>query len=602
MKRISLLYSLIISLCLLISSCNHGSVTTSILSEAEKVMTEYPDSALKLLQSIPNPEGLTGKAQADYALLYSQALDKNYIDTANDSLIQVAVNYYQDRSDTKARFYTYYYLGRVHVNGGRLDLATLAFMNAEQEVEALGDDYAAGLLYRQMGDIYREYYDFTKALESYQQATLYFDRAGKHQHKLWGMLSQSAVYDTMGQKQKSYDLLCKIIPEAKQIEYSQMVRYCLGDLIMLCTEMGRHADAVSFYQEFTENCPLEGLTPSFYASLGILQAHEKNNTLAQSYLDKAWALVDSVNDSIYLHHKSSVIYRLQQNHERAYRELEQCVMLQNHEMLKALRQPVLTIQKDFLEAELTHKQYRMKMERLVYTLAGVIFFLVAALVVVFLRKKLKKQEKVYQQKLADLQTEALEREQQLRAYTQELETKSVFSRKDIERLTLELRISKDHIEKSRSFREEARLHEEELRVAFLALLNKLFKRNGKLLEDTFYELRQIKVKKEKNRENAIDDYIVKMSESLYGKSKANKLMEELINEYYDNAMHRLRSEVKLPDEKHYQLVCMLLAGLSINFIASLTGDTTNAIYKRRDKIRETIKHSKLSKEEVYSLL
>ena len=167
MKRISLLYSLIISLCLLISSCNHGSVTTSILSEAEKVMTEYPDSALKLLQSIPSPEGLTGKAQADYALLYSQALDKNYIDTANDSLIQIAVDYYKDRSDVKAKFYAYYYLGRVYVNGNLLDKATLAFMNAEQEVEALGDDYAAGLLYTEMGDIYREYYDFPKAFDCY---------------------------------------------------------------------------------------------------------------------------------------------------------------------------------------------------------------------------------------------------------------------------------------------------------------------------------------------------------------------------------------------------------------------------------------------------
>jgi hypothetical protein len=122
---------------------------------------------LKLLQSIPNPEGLTGKAQADYALLYSQALDKNYIDTANDSLIQVAVNYYQDRSDTQAKFYAYYYLGRVHVNGNRLDQATLAFMNAEQEVETLDDDYAAGLLYTEMGDIYREYYDFPKAFDCY---------------------------------------------------------------------------------------------------------------------------------------------------------------------------------------------------------------------------------------------------------------------------------------------------------------------------------------------------------------------------------------------------------------------------------------------------
>ena len=79
----------------------------------------------------------------------------------------MAVNYYQDRSDTQARFYTYYYLGRVHVNGNRLDQATLAFMNAEQEVETLGDDYAAGLLYTEMGDIYREYYDFPKAFDCY---------------------------------------------------------------------------------------------------------------------------------------------------------------------------------------------------------------------------------------------------------------------------------------------------------------------------------------------------------------------------------------------------------------------------------------------------
>ncbi len=587
---------------MLINSCNHGSVTTSILSEAEKVMTEYPDSALKLLQSIPKPKGLTGKAQADYALLYSQALDKNYIDTANDSLIQIAVDYYKDRNDVKAKFYSYYYLGRVYVNGNQYDKATLAFINAEQEVEALSDDYAAGLLYRQMADIYRRYYDFTKALECYQRATGYYEQAGKHQHKLWGLLSQSAVYDAMGEKHKSYNLLCNVKDEAKKIGNTQYVRYCLGDLIMLCIRMGESVEALNFYKEFVNNYSIDGLNPVFYANLALLQAREKNNELALSYLKKAWNLSESVNDSINLHHLSSQIYLLQNNDSQAYSELENCVVLQNKEMLKALRQPVLTIQKDFLETELAHKQYRIKMERLVYTLAGIIVILVAVLVVSVLRKKLKKQEKVYQQKLADLQMEALEREQQLRAYTQELETKSAFSLHDIERLTLELKISQEHIEKSRSFRDEARLHEEELRTSFLILLNKLFKRNGKLLEDTFYELRQIKVKKEKNRENAIDDYVAKMSGSLYGSSKANKLMEELINEYYDNAMHRLRSEVKLPDVKHYQLVCMLLAGLSINFIASLTGDTTNAIYKRRDKIRETIKHSELSKEDVYSLL
>ena len=608
MKRISLFYSLIISLCLLISSCNHGSVTTSILSEAEKVMTEYPDSALKLLQSIPNPEGLTGKAQADYALLYSQALDKNYIDTANDSLIQIAVDYYKDRNDVKAKFYSYYYLGRVYVNGNLLDLATLAFMNAEQEVEALDDDYAAGLLYTEMGDIYREYYDFPKALDCYQQSTWYYEKAGKYQHKLWGRLSQSAVYDAMGEKQKCYDLLCNIMSEAKHIGYSQMIRFCLGDLIIMSLKMERKADALNFYKELKENYSMEGFTPSFYASLGVLQARENNYSDAQTYLEKAWGLSEIVNDSIFVHHKASEIYLAQQKYEKAYSELENCVLLQNKEMLKALRQPVLTVQKEFLETELAYNQYRIKMERLVYTLVGIIVVFVAFFVVSILRKKLKKQKRAYEQKMADLQMEALEREQQLRAYTQELETKSAFSRHDIERLTLELKISQEHIEKSRSFREEALLREEDLRSDLReqnkrsrALLNKLFKRNSKQLEETLYVL-QKKYKNNDRRLNAIDEYILEIRSGLCGSRKVNRQLEDLVNEYYDNAMVHLHAEVKLPDEKHYQLVCLLLLGLSVNLIASLTGETTNAIYKRRDKIREVIKHSNVSNQDVYLLL
>lgn len=42
-------------------------------------MEEFPDSALSLLQHISHPEDLKGKAQADYALFYSQACDKNRI-------------------------------------------------------------------------------------------------------------------------------------------------------------------------------------------------------------------------------------------------------------------------------------------------------------------------------------------------------------------------------------------------------------------------------------------------------------------------------------------------------------------------------------------
>ena len=329
---------------------------------------------------------------------------------------------------------------------------------------------------------------------------------------------------------------------------------------------------------------------------------DNNHKEALSYLKKAWNLSESVNDSINLHHLSSQIYLLQNNDSQAYSELENCVVLQNKEMLKALRQPVLTIQKDFLETELAHKQYRIKMERLVYTLVGIIVILVTVLVVSVLRKKLKKQEKVYQQKLANLQTEALERERQLRTYTQELENKSALSRKDIERLTLELAISKEHIEKSRLFREEARLHEQELRTGFWVLLHKLFKRNAKQLEETLHIFDKQPYKNNEYKVKAIEEYVLNLKGNLCGSRTANRQLEDLVNEYYDNAIERLRAEVRFPDEKHYQLVCLLLAGLSVNLIASLTGETTNAIYKRRDKIREILKQSSLSGEDVFLLV
>ena len=590
MKRTSFLLILTTCLCLLASSCRKASDTDSVFAEAESLMNVQPDSALALLKAIPTPEKLTGEAQARYALLYSQALDKNYIDTANDSLIQIAVDYYKDRNDAKAKFSSYYYLGCIYANGKQYEKACLAFINAEQEVEALGDDYVTGMLYQQMTYIYREYYDQPKALEYIQKAILCYERAGKQQHKLFAQLVESAVYGGMGQRQKCIDRLCEIMEEAKQIEYIQLVRFCLGDLIIMNLKMERQEDAMKYYKELADNYSMEGFTPSFYANLGLLQVRAKNDTSALAFLKKAWELSDSRNDSIFVHGRASEIYHALQNYKQAYSELENSVILQNKDMLKALRQPVLTIQKDFLEAELTHKKYRIKMERLVYTLAGIILFLVAVLAISVLRKKLKKQEKAYQQKLADLQAEALEREQQLRTYTQELESKSDFSRQDIERLTQELAISKEHIEKSRLFREEARLHEQELRTGFQTLLNKLLKRSSKQLEETLYVL-QKQYRNDERKLKAIDEYVCSIQSNFYGNRKASKHLEELVNEYYNRAMERLRTEVKLPDEKHYQLVCLLLAGLSVNFIASLTGETTNAIYKRREKIRELIKQS-----------
>lgn len=80
------LFIIVATLALSLVSCRDVVVPT--LSDAERLMAERPDSAFALLQTIIEPEELTGESnRALYALLFTQAQHKNYITVDNDSLI-----------------------------------------------------------------------------------------------------------------------------------------------------------------------------------------------------------------------------------------------------------------------------------------------------------------------------------------------------------------------------------------------------------------------------------------------------------------------------------------------------------------------------------
>ena len=82
-----------------------------VLSQAETLMGERPDSALAVLRQIDASELSGRKAQAKYALLLSQALDKNYIDKTDFGVLQPAIDYYDNHGTPSDRFLTLYYQG-----------------------------------------------------------------------------------------------------------------------------------------------------------------------------------------------------------------------------------------------------------------------------------------------------------------------------------------------------------------------------------------------------------------------------------------------------------------------------------------------------------
>lgn len=168
---------LFIVICL--ASCNSHSAHWDTLAQIESYIEEKPDSALVTLEQI-NTSKLSGKEEkAKYALLYSMALDKNFIDKTDFEVLQPAIDYYEDNGPATDKLRTYYYQGRIYQNQGNDDKAMESFVLALSEGQESSDALTkARILYTQ-GRIYSTIFEWDKCIDTYKMASEYFKQCGK---------------------------------------------------------------------------------------------------------------------------------------------------------------------------------------------------------------------------------------------------------------------------------------------------------------------------------------------------------------------------------------------------------------------------------------
>ena len=164
MKRHILFAAVVLSIAV---SCTSRGIIRA-LDDIESCLSEHPDSALSVLDSLSTADIQGREANAKFALLYSMALDKSHIDATDDSLINIAVDWYRKHGTADERLKSYYYQGRVYQNAGDNEAAMESFVRAEASESE--DNMSNGLLYKAMSGIYIQIFDFAKA-------ELYNDRA-----------------------------------------------------------------------------------------------------------------------------------------------------------------------------------------------------------------------------------------------------------------------------------------------------------------------------------------------------------------------------------------------------------------------------------------
>lgn len=81
-------------------------------------------------------------------------MDKCYIDTDNDSLISVALNYYSKRGSNHEKALAYYYNSAVAKNAKDIDKEVEYLVRAQEYAEKTDDAYLKGLIYSLLAQKY----------------------------------------------------------------------------------------------------------------------------------------------------------------------------------------------------------------------------------------------------------------------------------------------------------------------------------------------------------------------------------------------------------------------------------------------------------------
>ena len=239
-------------------SCVQEKEDNNVLRRVEACMELFPDSALSLLSQIECPECMRGQQRADYALLLTQALDKNYLDNLqSDSLIMIAVEYYKQEGDKLKAGKAYFYYGKVMLLKDRLSDAMQAYLKASSLLEETRDYKVQGMVWEYIGYLNSVQGLYENSIDNFKHSIRYYELASDRRRILYGYRNMARGYFSV-----------------------------------------HHNDSAGWYAEkgLVLSDTISGMKASFLHLLGLIANNEKRYPQAIEYFSKAMELCDDFND------------------------------------------------------------------------------------------------------------------------------------------------------------------------------------------------------------------------------------------------------------------------------------------------------------------
>lgn len=197
----SCLLGLMVVLALVICGCSKHTAAWERMDSAERMMEDKPEKALAILDSL-SADSLGGEEAARYALLKSMALDKNYVDTTDFSVLQPAIDYYSEHGTATERLRTYYYQGRIYENMGDNEKAMKAYVLGRDLFEDSPDTLTAARLLVSQSIIFQSLYNFKAVIQNNLKAAQLYGLLGK------GHLQAECFTNALGESLREENKQC----------------------------------------------------------------------------------------------------------------------------------------------------------------------------------------------------------------------------------------------------------------------------------------------------------------------------------------------------------------------------------------------------------
>lgn len=438
----------------LIVSCHRDMDALNMtFSKVEKCMDLCPDSALNLLKGIPEPEKLWGESQATYALLMTQAMDKNYMKFSSDSLIALALNYYT-KTQTSPVMYAkaLFYHGRVMLELDKEEEALKSFLAAKDVYERTKDHKMLALILEEIGMINRRQELFDDALSNFRGA---LDTHIRLKDSL-GIISVSQNIARVYLFKSQWDSCSYYYNNALEIAVKKNLSEIsiLHELGILYRSMQELSEAERYFLAAYEKETDEEKKYMECLSLGYLYMQMGQTEDARKYLkmsaksSKAYTLI-SAFDCLYFLEKDI------DNFEEAivYHELADSITNAMEELNS--RDLIASLQKKYENEKLQNDNLHMKVRYTNFMLWGMIAFLIVVACMCYYYYKNRNNKK----KIAEIESQIRENEEEIERYQQEIE---------------DIQISKDQVLKENLMLEENRTKVGELngKIILLTMQNK----------------------------------------------------------------------------------------------------------------------------------